>query len=66
MNLALFCHMLEIEDVLRFLDALPEEVDVVLTGRYAPKKLIERADFVNEVKDLKHPVEMVTTEGIQY
>jgi cob(I)alamin adenosyltransferase len=65
-NLALHCRMLEIEEVLEFLDSVPDETDVVLTGRYAPKKLIDRADFVNEVKDLKHPEEMVTTEGIQY
>jgi len=62
-NLALHCRMLEIEEVL---DSVPDETDVVLTGRYAPKKLIDRADFVNEVKDIKHPEEMVTTEGIQY
>jgi len=65
-NLALHCRMLEIEEVLEFLDSVPEETDVVLTGRYAPKRLVDRADFVNEVKDLKHPEEMVTTEGIQY
>jgi cob(I)alamin adenosyltransferase len=65
-NLAIHCHLLETDEVLEFLDNLPTETDVVLTGRYAPKKLIDRADFVNEVKDLKHPEEMVTTEGIQY
>ena len=65
-NLALHCKMLGIDEVLEFLDSVPEETDVVLTGRYAPKKLVDRADFVNEVKDLKHPEEMVTTEGIQY
>lgn len=65
-NLALHCNMIEIKQVLEFLDSVPEETDVVLTGRYAPKDLIDRADFVNEVKDLKQPEEMVTTEGIQY
>ena len=65
-NLALHCNMLEIEEVLEFLDSIPDETDVVLTGRYAPKKLMDRADFVNEVKDIKHPEKMVTTEGIQY
>jgi cob(I)alamin adenosyltransferase len=65
-NLALHCKMLEIEEVLEFLDSVPEETDVVLTGRYAPKELMDRADFVNEVRDLKHPEEMVTTKGIQY
>ena len=65
-NLALHCHMLEIEEVLEFLDSIPEETDVVLTGRYAPKELMDRSDFVIEVKDIKHTEETVTTEGIQY
>jgi len=65
-NLALHCNMLEIKEVLEFLDSIPDETDVVLTGRYAPEELMDRADFVNEVKDIKHPEEMVTTEGIQY
>lgn len=65
-NLALHCRMLDLEDVLEFLDLIPKETDVVLTGRYAPKKLIDRADFVNEIIDVKHPKEEVTTKGIQY
>jgi len=65
-NLALHCNMLEIKEVLEFLDSISDETDVVLTGRYAPKELMDRADFVNEVKDIKHPEELVTTEGIQY
>jgi cob(I)alamin adenosyltransferase len=65
-NLALHCNMLETSEVLKFLETIPEETDVVLTGRYAPKELLDRADFVNEVKDVKHLDEMVTREGIQY
>jgi cob(I)alamin adenosyltransferase len=58
--------MLKIEEVLDFLETIPEETDVVLTGRYAPQELLDRADFVNEVKDIKHLEDMVTREGIQY
>jgi cob(I)alamin adenosyltransferase len=65
-NLAVHCNMLRVEDVLELLDAVPKETDVVLTGRYAPKELVDRADFVIEVKDIKHPKESVTTKGIQY
>lgn len=65
-NLALHCKMLEVEEVLKFLETIPEKTDVVLTGRYAPQELLDRADFVNEVKDIKHLGEMVTREGIQY
>jgi cob(I)alamin adenosyltransferase len=65
-NLALYCQLLEATEVLRMLNAIPQGTDVVMTGRYAPKELIERADFVNEIKDIKSPKETVTTKGIQY
>jgi cob(I)alamin adenosyltransferase len=65
-NLALYCQLLEVSEVIRLLNSLPAGTDVVLTGRYAPKELIERADFVNEVKEVKYPRETVTTKGIQY
>jgi len=65
-NLALYCQLLDLNDVLRFLDKIKNEIDIVLTGRFAPKELVERADFVNEIQDVKSPKTMVTTEGIQY
>jgi cob(I)alamin adenosyltransferase len=55
-----------VKEVLEFLDKIPKRTDVVLTGRYAPKELIDRAEFVNEIVDVKHPAEMVTKRGIQY
>jgi ATP:corrinoid adenosyltransferase len=45
---------------------LPEGTDVVLTGRYSPAKIIDRADFVNEVREVKAPATFVSREGIQY
>ena len=65
-NLALHWKLLSIRDVLELLDNLPEKTDVVLTGRYAPTELIEKADFVNIIKDVKAPKEFELTEGIQY
>ena len=65
-NLALYCDLLDGREVLRFLDKIPKKTDVVLTGRYAPNELLTRADFVNEIVDVKHPKEMITTKGIQY
>lgn len=53
-------------DVVAVLDALPEETDAVLTGRYAPQELIDRADFVNEVREVKAPASFVSREGIQF
>ncbi|MEM3536376.1 MAG: cob(I)yrinic acid a,c-diamide adenosyltransferase [Candidatus Bathyarchaeia archaeon] len=65
-NLALHCKLLDVKEVLAFLDKVPKRTDVVLTGRYAPKELINRAEFVNEIVDIKAPKEFVTTKGIQY
>lgn len=65
-NLALHCQLLDTQEVLSFLDKIPKGTDVVLTGRFAPRELLDRADFVNEVRDIKFPKRMITTRGIQY
>lgn len=65
-NLAMHCNLLDVKEVIGFLHSLPPETDAVLTGRYAPDELIEASDFVNEVKDVKHPKKLVAREGIQY
>ena len=65
-NLALHCKLLDVKEVLKFLDKMPRKTDVVLTGRFAPTELVKRAEFVNEIIAIKYPKEMVTTRGIQY
>jgi cob(I)alamin adenosyltransferase len=67
-EVCLAAHMgiVESGDVIALLDKLPPETDAVLTGRYTPKALIDRADFVNEVREVKAPKSFVSTKGIQY
>lgn len=65
-SLAVHCGLLDANEVINFLDSVPKKTDVFITGRYTSKKLIDRADFVNEVVDLKHPRRIPTTKGIQY
>jgi cob(I)alamin adenosyltransferase len=65
-NLALDCKLLDANEVIEFLKSVPKQTNVVLTGRHAPKELIEFSDFVNEIIDIKHPEEIPTTKGIQY
>ena len=64
-NLATAWKLLEVKDVLRLLDNVPDETTVVMTGRLAPKELIDRADFVNVVQEVKMPKRFKLTEGIQ-
>lgn len=65
-NLALHCKLLDVNEVIDFLKTVPKETSVVLTGRHAPRKLVEFADFVNEVIDVKHPDKITVVRGIQY
>ncbi|MDD2215251.1 MAG: cob(I)yrinic acid a,c-diamide adenosyltransferase [Eubacteriales bacterium] len=53
-NTTLFFHLLEVEDVMAVLDLKPEKTEVILTGRYAPQEIIDRADLVTEMKEIKH------------
>lgn len=65
-NLAVYCKLLDVQEVIALLNATPKRTDVVLTGRYASKELIDRADIVNEINTLKEPKKYPTTKGIQY
>jgi cob(I)alamin adenosyltransferase len=53
-NVAIWFGLLAVEEVLAFLDQRPEDVEVILTGRRAPQELIELADLVTEMREVKH------------
>ena len=53
-NVAIEFNLLTEKEVLSFLDQKPEEVEVILTGRFAPSSFLKRADLVTEMKDKKH------------
>ncbi|MEJ2724663.1 MAG: cob(I)yrinic acid a,c-diamide adenosyltransferase [Deltaproteobacteria bacterium] len=46
--------LLKIEQLLPLLDKRPRSVEVILTGRYCPQELIEKADLVTEMREVKH------------
>ena len=47
--------LVTLEEVLGLLDAKPPPLHLVLTGRNAPQALIDRADLVTEMREIKHP-----------
>ncbi len=65
-NIAVATGLLKGKEVLTFLDQAPLEVHLYLTGRYAPKTLIKRADYVNEVIMRKGPKKLKGEKGIDY
>ncbi len=54
MNNVVDFNLVPLKDVLDLLENKHSEVNVVLTGRNAPLEIIELADMVSEVKDIKH------------
>lgn len=54
-NVALQLELLTVEEVLEVLKSRPETLDVVCTGRGAPQELIDYADLVTEMQEIKHP-----------
>ncbi|MDA8169577.1 MAG: cob(I)yrinic acid a,c-diamide adenosyltransferase [Nitrospiraceae bacterium] len=56
------------EEALRFVKEKPENVELVLTGRNATRGLIEAADYVTEMKAVKHPLQLgiKARPGIEY
>lgn len=65
-NIAVAVGLLPEKEVLEFLDKVPAETTVYLTGRYAPPKLIWRADYVTEFVTLKQPEKIVPKKGIDW
>jgi len=67
-NYAIHYGMLSVDSVLEGLASRPEQVHVICTGRNAHQKLIDAADLVSEVKEIKHPFHkgILAQRGIEY
>ena len=53
-NVALRFGLLTEKEIHDFLAQRPEDIEVVLTGRYAPPSVVRAADLVTEMKEKKH------------
>lgn len=53
-TIAIYFKLLTDDEVISSIQSKNEDVEVILTGRYASKKLIEVADLVSEVQEIKH------------
>lgn len=75
-NVALSLNLISLDDVMKFLDEIPHGVDVMFTGRLPAgrqatplrKALLDRADVVSEVQEIKHPFAKgkIGKRGIEY
>jgi cob(I)alamin adenosyltransferase len=60
-NIATFYNLFSVDDLLDLIKEKPVDVELVITGRRADPRIIEVADLVTEMKEIKHYYQ----EGIQ-
>lgn len=54
-NVAIDFGLISEKEVIALIKSRPPHMELILTGRYAPPSLIEIADLVSEIKEVKHP-----------
>jgi cob(I)alamin adenosyltransferase len=66
-NIAVYFSLLTVDDLLALIDGKPDAVELVFTGRKADPRLLERADLVTEMKEVKHYYQkgIVARDGIE-
>ncbi len=58
LNIALHYNWLPLDEVLGALRSRRHDLNVMITGRHAPRELLEMSDLVSEIKAVRHPYEL--------
>lgn len=66
-NIAIHMGLLDVQPVIELVENRSEDVEVVLTGRYAPQEILDLADLITEMKEIRHPYQkgIPAREGIE-
>ena len=54
-NYAINLGLLDVEEIIKIIKEKPAKLNLVLTGNHAKEEIIELADLVTEMKEIKHP-----------
>ena len=67
-NVAVEWKLITAAEVLDIVKSRPESMEIVLTGRYAPREFIDIADTVTEMAEVKHPYMngVMARKGVEY
>ncbi len=60
-NIAVYYNLFTVEELIDTLKKKPEQMEIIVTGRYAHEKLVEFAHLVTEMREIKHYYQ----EGVQ-
>lgn len=53
-NVAVRFGLVSLEEVLAFIDNKPSSMELIMTGRYAHPQILDRADLITEMKEVRH------------
>ena len=67
-NIALYYKLIDVNQLIDIMKNKPDHIELVLTGRYAPQEIINIADLVTEMKEVKHYYQqgIEARKGIEY
>ena len=51
---SIYFKLLTTNNVLNLINKKPDNMELILTGRYCPKEIIDKADLVTEMQEIKH------------
>ena len=68
LNVAVDFNLISVNDVLKLIDNKPDNLELVLTGRYANTEFVKIADVVTEMLEIKHPYQrgIIARKGIDF
>lgn len=66
--IALFYKLINLAALKKLIKDKPQPMEIIMTGRYAPTELIEIADLVTEMKEIKHYFNngIIARKGIEF
>ena len=53
-NIAVFFKLFSEDELVALMDKKPQNTELIITGRYATEKVMEKADLVTEMREIKH------------
>ncbi|MCB2208690.1 MAG: cob(I)yrinic acid a,c-diamide adenosyltransferase [Bacteroidetes bacterium] len=67
-NIALYYKLIDIGEIVKLMKNKPGQVELILTGRYAPQEIIDLADLVTDMREVKHYYQkgIPARKGIEY
>lgn len=68
LNVAVDFNLISAKDVLTLIADMPDNLELVLTGRYAHPEFVKIADVVTEMLEIKHPYQrgLIARKGIDF